>query len=173
MNLRHISGDMPQAIGVYCLSSSKGEYIGSSNNILQRMKTHDGYLHSGGAAHLLQSVVDAGESFRVSVLQILPEGCTNYELKNAEAEWIKERKPALNSEMGYALPYSDIAVARAKAKLLYSDHKYTRNSAVMSLSMSKGTKDKIKAAAAAAGESANQYILTAVKMRMGDTADKE
>ena len=90
MNLRHISGDMPQAIGVYCLSSSKGEYIGSSNNIMQRMKTHDGNLHSGGAAHLLQSVVDAGESFRVSVLQILPEGCTNYELKNAEAEWIKK-----------------------------------------------------------------------------------
>lgn len=43
----------------------------------------------------------------------------------------------------------------------------------MSIAVPKGTKDKIKAAAAAAGESANQYILTAVKMRMGDTADKE
>lgn len=43
----------------------------------------------------------------------------------------------------------------------------------MSIAVPKGTKDKIKAAAAAAGESANQYILTAVKMRMGDTANKE
>lgn len=43
----------------------------------------------------------------------------------------------------------------------------------MSIAVPKGMKDRIKAAASDAGESANTYILTAVKMRMGLTADKE
>lgn len=43
----------------------------------------------------------------------------------------------------------------------------------VSLAMAKGKRDEIKAAAAAAGESMNQYIIRSVDMRMNHSAPQE
>ena len=95
--MKHITGDLPEQIGVYSLRCSSGEYIGSSVNIRRRVYEHDLNLRSGKASRKLQSVADRGEVFQASVLVPLEHGCSLHDLRQAERQQILQRRPALNA----------------------------------------------------------------------------
>ena len=154
--------------GVYALTDETGKrYIGSSVNVRARIKAHASALRAGRGPEKMQTAVMSGSHFIAEVLEEVPYGASRHDLFRLEHKWLIHFDSVRNwyngtfstggvSDARYDWPASDYVIEEPR-------HDAVRVSFTVP---SDDYRQHIRAAAKAAGQSVQKYILAAVQERM-------
>lgn len=161
--------DIPDydGIGIYAIINEQNGkmYVGSSNNVAFRLKQHLASFASGKCNRKFNEDIEKGYTFKAEILERISDGCTLGYLRGRERYYVLKNNCKSN---GYNSTYS-IAVFITQSPdtiVRKSSAGRNKNRDTKLLTLPKGRKAEIQAAADAAGETLNEYIVKAIDERI-------
>lgn len=162
--------------GIYAIHNKRNDkyYIGSTNDLCNRTKTHRNNLYTGAVNSRMFQDLFSGrrqKDFEFIALEIFKNGeITEGYLRRREEYFIKKYKSDMN---GYNNPDHRPAPHPTKGRNLVFgrpiDEKEKRSYDRLSITLPKGTRERIKAT----GETINGYITKLILQDLGRLEDGE